>query len=222
MGANILSRRSLLRASSFLAATVVAAPAIALAAPTVPEVLTLLLTEYREAAAATRAAYDRHNDVRREKDQALERACLYVPFSDGSLIKLGEIGRSTHPCVVANLLRSEQKKELAIAVAGADRVAVASVQKKFAVLRRTLARRTKQYRRIEALSGYEEAVSADSDAYQRFTDAEKALRAYRPASLAEMASIARVVGEVGPFVALAHGLSVRDIAVMLNPEMRVA
>ena len=221
MGSNILSRRALLRASSFLAATVMAAPAFALAAP-VPEVLTLLLTEYREAAAATRAAYDRHNDVRSEKDKALEQACLYVPLSDGSLIKLGELGRSTHPCVVANLLRSEQKKELAIAVAGADRVAVASVQKKFALLRRTLARRTQQYRRIEDLSGYEEAVSADSDAYHRFTDAKKALMAYRPASLAEMASIVRVVGEVGSFVALAHGLSVRDIAVMLNPELAVA
>lgn len=217
---NVLSRRSLLKASSFLVASAAVAPAAALAAPTVPEVLAVLLSEYRDAAADARQAHTRFNNAHREKGRALEAARIYVPFVDGQWLRLGETGNANHPATVAILLEKARAK--ALSLAGADKDASSRIKSQFRALRRSLARKRNEYERIVVQSGFREACDNESAASRRFEDADKSLGAYQPVTVAEVASIVAVVGQVGPFVGHCHGLSMSDLSAMLNPELAVA
>lgn len=211
---NILSRRSMLKASSVLIASAAVAPATAFAAAQIPETLSGLLSEYRASADASRAAKKQFEDVKAALVLALDRAQLYAPFCDGRYLQLGMHMQASHPENVAYLLELEQKK--ALDLAGDDRNIRAAIGRRFASLRRKLARQKLRYEAVEAPFDFDAVCIADGEASTRFDHARQGLEAYRPSSLAEVGAIVRVVGDVGLWVGWRNGLSIRDLAKMLD------
>ncbi|ODT71625.1 MAG: hypothetical protein ABS75_07335 [Pelagibacterium sp. SCN 63-23] len=213
----ILSRRSMLKASSCLVAGAAIAPVAAVAASHVPQVLTLLLVEYEAAAVEHKNAQTDLDEARRRRADMLDKAYLYVEFPRRRYARLGESFQAYYPEYAAAVLKEDMSADLAIAAE--DSAEVQAVRKKYALARRRLARQVRKYRAIEARSGYPEALERDKASYRRFHAAHDALAAYRPVALAEVAAIIRATAAVGPFVGYSHGINVRDIADMLDIEV---
>tara|TARA_R100000365_G_C2739782_1_gene68538 strand:- start:1171 stop:1827 length:657 start_codon:yes stop_codon:yes gene_type:complete len=214
---NVLSRRSLLKASSFLTAFAVASPVAALVAPTVPEVLTLLLREYADAAENARVSHDRFNAARHEKEAALHNAHMFLRLPHGKLKRIGG-DRGYHP---ENMLRILNKEEaIDFAALGNKPVAREKMRAAYDQCRRDLAALTVQYEAVENSTDWPNALEFDRAADLRFRSAKQALLSYRPETMPEVAALLRGVSEVGPYVGFCNGLTVRDLADMLDGVSR--
>lgn len=210
---NVLSRRSLLKASSFLAAFAVASPAVALVGPAVPEVLTLLLREYAEAADNARVSHDRFNTARREKEAALHNANMFVQLPHGKLTRIGG-DKGYHPENVLRILNEEEATDFAV-IGNKPRVREA-MRRAYDQCRRDIAALAHKYEAIEKATDWPHAVEFDIAADRRFRSAKQALLSYRPETMPEVAALLRGVSEVGPYVGFCNGLTVRDLADMLD------
>lgn len=210
---NVLSRRSLLKASSFLTAFTVASPAAALFAPTVPEVLTLLLREYAEAADNARVSHDRFNAARREKEAALHNSNMFLKMPHGEWERIGG-DKGYHPENMRRILN--EGEALDFAALGDKPGAREKMRRAYDQCRRELVALTLKYEAIENATDWPNAVEFDMAADRRFRSAKQALLSYRPETMPEVAALLRGVSEVGPYVGFCNGLTVRDLADMLD------
>jgi hypothetical protein len=208
----------MLKASGYLAAFAVAAPASTLAPaaaePEVPAVLHMLLAEYAAAAQASREAQERVSETRRAKSFALDKASLYFMFLDGNVARLGDYGSACDPKYALSWLDEERNMHVARARGDAD--AISTIRRRHKSAKRRLQRQAAKYYDIERQSGWIAACDVDSESYHRFTECRDALQAYRPTTLTEVAVLIEGIDKVGQYIGHSHGLTVRDLANMLR------
>lgn len=211
---NVLSRRTLLKASSFLAVAAAVAPVAAVAAPAVSEVLTTLLTEYAAAADASKASHAQVEAARRAKSDAVDKANLYFMWPDGTYGRIGDSGNTYHPEYALSWLEREIPKYRALCASRSDNIA--EMKKRIARTKRQIKALGRRYEAIVAASDWRAALDADTKAYHRFLAARNAVKAYRPVTLAEVAALIRCISDVGTYAGFNGGLSVSDLANMLD------
>jgi hypothetical protein len=209
----LLSRRTVLKSSSVIAAAAVAGPATALDRPTVPDVLAMLLREYVDAGPSYCRAHEVWRAARQAKSKTLDQAALYFRFPDGTLGRLGEQGNAYHPQYALVVLQKMRDRALSATTAPTD---MATTRRDYVNAKRRIQALTRRYRAIEAASGYEAATQAEVDAYERFNKALSALKAYRPDSLLEVSAIVAAADKVGEYPGMGNGFCLRDLMRMLE------
>jgi hypothetical protein len=187
-----LSRRALLKASSFLAATVVAVPALATQGHSIPEVLTVLLTEYEAAARAAHSNQEALYEAKHAFDRALSKDRLYLPWEcgTGQVSWLGHVySGSVDPWTAGHRLTNA--RDAALAACAPKQLA--DVRRRFRNKQRQLRRQLQKYASVKASFGIPALEEKNDELYFRFSDVQKALRAYRPSTIDEVREIARVL-----------------------------
>lgn len=210
---SILSRRTLLKASSCLVAAASIAPIPAASAAAVSEALTALLDEYVAAARGIKESNARLGVARRERGKAAEDAALWFQWPDGKWGTIGDTGNSYHPEYALKWLAEMRAKTLA-AVESDE--AAAEVRAEYAKTARQIRRLARRYDVVVAGTDYPAAVVADSTADFRFRDAKDALCSYRPQTMPEVAAIIRCISAVGPYPGSHTGIMPSDLADMLD------
>lgn len=210
---NVLSRRSLLKASSVLAASVAVAPAAAIAPSAIPETLTSLMAEYAEAADGMRLTDAARIEAQVRRDKLLADGNLVFVSMNGEVTRLGERGATIRPDLAFEQLDDGLASALAEANNANDK---RRARRNYADARRLLTKQVKRYDAIVAQSGWEQAIGAENEAYQRFKVARQSVRDYRPQTMPEVAALIRCFHSVGLYPGSENGLGVRDLANMLD------
>ncbi|ODT80957.1 MAG: hypothetical protein ABS76_14310 [Pelagibacterium sp. SCN 64-44] len=219
----IVSRRSLLKASSFLAAAIAVPAAAAEDTPEVPDVLAVLLAEYEASAMARRTIRDAMHDAEQRFDLDMSKAGPYVPIECGD--NSGRMPKLDHMFVGAvdpwtAKHRLGNYAEAAIEAASLSGNDLSEVQRTFRNKRRQLARQIVKY---DAM--YRETAvpkEAEERAYWRVSDARDALLLWSPATLFEAARIVCTVDRVNRSSQGASLVGLHDLATMLDPITGVA
>lgn len=189
---NLLSRRSMLKASSFFAAAALV-PTVAGAADEVPEVLSVLLAEYVDAQLAEKAANEAYQEAKQRFERALNKNRLYLPDECGAGQCFPWLGHfyagSVDPWTANHRLTNV--KRAALLDASADELP--TVRRLFRNKRRLLARQLKKYRAIELSHGLKPLDDGRTETYHRAHDVQMALQAYRPTTFEEVRAIAGIL-----------------------------
>ncbi|MCP8883037.1 hypothetical protein NIM87_05960 [Devosia sp. XJ19-1] len=210
---NVLSRRSLLKASSVLAASVMAAPAAAIAAPALPDTLKSLMAEYADAADGMRLTDAARIEARVRRDKMLADGNLVFVSMHGEATRLGERGATIRPDLAFEQLEDDLVVALTEASNANDK---RRARRNHADAKRLLTKQAERYYAIVGQSGWEQAIEAENEAYQRFKAARQSLRDYRPQTMPEVAALIRCFDAVGLYPGSENGLGVRDLANMLD------
>lgn len=217
---NLLSRRSLLKGSTVLAAASIVAPAAAMGSHAVPAVLATLLAEYRAAHIADSEANQANRNARDLFARACSRNRLYLPWVCGaqqSTPWLGEMfSGSVDPWTAKHRMDNVCADELDGAkAAGAD---LSGVRKEHRNMRRRFNRQLVKYEARRDHFKLAQLQDACTDTYHRAHDAQKALEAYPLETVDEVRVVARAMYETNLISPGAHGFGYTLVR-MLNPSM---
>ena len=207
-------RRTVLKASSALAAAAVL-PAAVLAAPDAPDVLALLLAEYRDAIAADRAASDTYHEAEFAFTKALSQQKLWLPPQCAAGRGAPWLGHTysgaVDPWTAADRLKTWRAEALANPDNNSERI-----HGSYRSVHRHLNRQLRKYREIRQAYGLPKLDDARTASLDRVLKAKSALEAYRPTTVAEIAEIVRAF-RAGPS---RHGSGLEwTLAKMLNIEV---